>query len=100
MSSPARAWSETTTEWASLNCSRNHGSIIAVSSGRPHRFMVYQRGRGQEPVTVAGSIRSLVAVNAIGFNLSWIPGRSFEPEVFGDALHRGDHVLDVVIQRQ
>jgi len=26
-------------------------------------FCVYQRGRGQEPVTVAGSIRSFVAVN-------------------------------------
>jgi hypothetical protein len=26
---------------------------------------VYQRGRGHEPVTVAGSIRSFVAVNAI-----------------------------------
>src|SRR5512141_409071 len=64
MSRPARAWSETTRAWASVNCSRNHGSIMAVSSGRPQRFWVYQRGRGQEPVTVAGSIRSLVAVNA------------------------------------
>src|SRR5437763_12272557 len=65
MSSPARSWSETTIACASLNCSRYHGSIIAVSSGRPHMFCVYQRGRGQEPVTVAGSIRSFVAVNAI-----------------------------------
>ncbi len=29
--------------------------------------MLYQRGRGHEPVTVAGSIRSFVAVNDIGF---------------------------------
>jgi hypothetical protein len=28
---------------------------------------LYQRGRGHEPVTVAGSISSLVAVKAIGF---------------------------------
>jgi hypothetical protein len=28
-------------------------------------FIVYQRGRGHEPVTVAGSIRSFVAVKAI-----------------------------------
>src|SRR5581483_1927564 len=65
MSSPQRSWSETTTACASVNCSRYQGSIMAVSSGRPHMFIVYQRGRGQEPVTVAGSIRSCVAVNAI-----------------------------------
>src|SRR3954471_24537425 len=70
MSSPVRSWSLTTTAWASLNCSRYHGSIIAVSSGRPHMFCVYQRGRGHDPVTVAGSIRSFVAVNAIGRLLS------------------------------
>src|SRR3982751_137442 len=70
MSSPARSWSETTTAMASVNCSRYQGSIIAVSSGRPHMFCVYQRGRGHDPVTVAGSIRSFVAVNAIGRLLS------------------------------
>ena len=67
MSSPARSWSETTIACASVNCSRYHGSIMAVSSGRPHMFIVYQRGRGHEPVTVAGSIRSFVAVKAIWF---------------------------------
>ena len=41
------------------------GSIMAVSSGRPHMFAVYQRGRGHEPVTVAGSIRSFVAVSIV-----------------------------------
>src|SRR2546427_33366 len=64
MSSPQRSWSDTTTAWASVNCSRYQGSIIAVSSGRPHMFIVYQRGRGHEPVTVAGSIRSFVAAQA------------------------------------
>ena len=34
----ARAWSDTTMACASANCSRYHGSIIAVSSGRPHMF--------------------------------------------------------------
>jgi hypothetical protein len=66
----------------SENCSRYHGSIIAVSSGRPHRFTLYHRGRGQEPVTVAGRIKSWVAVNAmsvsfqtVGFGLisAWVP---------------------------
>src|SRR5437588_11490493 len=74
MSSPARSWSDTTIACASLNCSRYHGSIIALSSGRPHMFIVYQRGRGHEPVTVAGSIRSFVAVKAMP--LSFPSGRA------------------------
>src|SRR6266545_2793144 len=52
MSRPARSWSETTIACASVNCSRYQGSIIAVSSGRPHMFIVYQRGRGQDAVAV------------------------------------------------
>src|SRR5438876_4834139 len=75
MSSPARSWSATTIACASVNCSRDQGSIIAVSSGRPHMFIVYQRGRGHEPVTVAGSIRSFVAVKAIP-TLSFRSGRA------------------------
>src|SRR3954451_18671393 len=63
MSRPARVWSAMTTECASRNCSRKRTSSIAVSSGRPHNPASYQRGRGHDPVTVAGSIRSLVAVN-------------------------------------
>jgi hypothetical protein len=69
MSRPARCCSETTTASASSNCSRNFTSIIAVSSGRPHMFIVYQRGRGHYPVTVAGSSRSFVAVYAM--HASW-----------------------------
>ena len=63
MSSPARFWSASTVLCASRNCSRKWTSSSAVSSGRPHRPLSYQRGRGHEPVTVAGSIRSLVAVS-------------------------------------
>src|SRR3954447_7467700 len=63
MSRPARSWSAITVECASRNCSRNLTSRSAVSSGRPHNPASYQRGRGHDPVTVAGSIRSLVAVN-------------------------------------
>ena len=63
MSSPARSWSAITVACASRNCSRKWTSSSAVSSGRPHRPRSYQRGRGHEPVTVAGSIRSLVAVS-------------------------------------
>jgi hypothetical protein len=35
-------------------------------------FTLYQRGRGQEPVTVAGRIRSLVAVNAMSVSFQTI----------------------------
>src|ERR1041384_7624946 len=76
MSSPQRSWSETTIACASENCSRNHGFIIAVSSGRPQRFSVYHRGRGHEPVTVAGSSRSFVAVNAMQSLLRLFVGSS------------------------
>src|ERR1035441_6712583 len=57
---------------ASENCSRYHGSIMAVSRGRPHMFTLYQRGRGHEPVTVAGRIRSLVAVNAMSVSFQTV----------------------------
>src|SRR2546425_13043529 len=36
---------------------------MQVSSGRPHMLTSNQRGRGTEPVTVLGRIRSAVAVN-------------------------------------
>src|ERR1700736_5746141 len=36
---------------------------MQVSSGRPHILTSNQRGRGNDPVTVLGRIRSAVAVN-------------------------------------
>ena len=42
----------------------HHGGVERAA----HMFTLYQRGRGQEPVTVAGSIRSLVAVNAMSLS--------------------------------
>ena len=36
---------------------------MQVSSGRPHMLTSNQRGRGNDPVTVLGRIRSAVAVN-------------------------------------
>jgi hypothetical protein len=42
---------------------------MQVSSGRPHMLWSNHRGRGHEPVTVAGSTRSFVAVKAIGRSL-------------------------------
>ena len=36
---------------------------MQLSSGRPHMLTSNQRGRGHEPVTVLGSVRSAVAVN-------------------------------------
>ena len=40
-----------------------------VSSGRPHMLVSNQRGRGQEPVTVLGSIRSRVTVKGMADSL-------------------------------
>ena len=58
MSSPARSSSLMTTASASWNFSRNLTSIMQVSSGFAHMLTSNQRGRGHEPVTVAGSMRS------------------------------------------
>ncbi len=62
MSSPARSCSLMTTARASWNFSRKRTSIMHESSGRPHMLTSNQRGRGQEPVIVLGSIRSFVTV--------------------------------------
>ncbi len=62
-SRPARCSSLMTVAMASVNCSRYFTSIMQVSRGRPHMLMSNQRGRGQEPVTVAGSTRSFVMVS-------------------------------------
>ena len=50
----------------------HHGGV----EGLPHRLTSYQRGRGYEPVIVAGSIRSFVDVNAIRLS-----SRSSQPAV-------------------
>ena len=63
MSRPARSSSLTTTARASWNFSRKRTSIMQVSSGLPHMLTSNQRGRGQEPVIVLGSIRLAVTVN-------------------------------------
>jgi hypothetical protein len=39
-------------------------SIMQVSSGFAHMLTSNQRGRGHEPVTVAGSMRFFVTVKA------------------------------------
>jgi len=36
-----------------------------VSSGLPHMLMSNHRGRGQDPVTVLGSVKSFVMVSAM-----------------------------------
>ena len=41
-----------------------------VSSGLPHMLVSNQRGRGHEPVTVAGSIRFFVTVKAMRWRIS------------------------------
>src|SRR5579872_2954440 len=63
MSSPARSCSLITTAIASWNFSRKRTSSMHVSNGRPHMLTSNQRGRGNEPVIVDGSILSAVAVN-------------------------------------
>ena len=49
---------------------------MQVSSGRPHMLMSNQRGRGHEPVMVAGRTRSLVTVS--------MASRSFVAHLFQD----------------
>src|SRR5438045_888780 len=73
MSSPARSWSSRTQQTASVNCSRNARSVIASENGRPSRLVVYQVGRGQDPVTVVGRMRSLVAVSTESSSLFDLP---------------------------
>src|SRR5262245_32846415 len=63
MSSPASSWSLITVATASVCCSRKRTSARPVEYGRSRRLPVYQLGRGQDPVTVVGRIRSFVAVN-------------------------------------
>ena len=65
MSSPARSSSLITTASASWNFSRNRMSSMHVSSGLAHMLMSNHRGRGHEPVTVLGRIRSFVTVKAM-----------------------------------
>jgi len=48
-------------------------------------FMEYQRGRGQEPVMVAGSIRPFVAVKAMGVFLSSVRRVEFQTTDFAGA---------------
>ena len=38
---------------------------MQVSSGRPHMLTSNQRGRGQDPVTVPGNVKSAVSVNTV-----------------------------------
>src|ERR1700730_11311452 len=47
---------------------------MQVSSGRPSMLTSNQRGRGNEPVTVLGRIRSAVAVN-MGSSVVLLPPR-------------------------
>src|ERR1019366_5969588 len=87
---------------ASVKCSRYHGSIIAVSSGRPHMFTLYHRGRGHEPVTVAGSIRSLVAVNAMSVSFKLLVSVSFPlgcPKIISRFLANANDLFDPAITK-
>src|SRR6266496_2139697 len=89
------------TDMASWNFSRKRTSSMQVSSGRPHMLTSNQRGRGKEPVTVLGRMRSAVAVNMNESEGIVLRGR--DREVSGDKIgashgqteHRGkpgDHV--------
>src|SRR5688572_19402246 len=44
---------------------------MQLSSGRPHMLMSNQRGRGHDPVTVVGRIRSLVTVSIAAPSCGW-----------------------------
>src|SRR6478672_1557631 len=62
MSSPARCWSSSREERASVYFSRKATSFMHVESGRPASWPSNHFGRGHEPVTVVGRTRSAVAV--------------------------------------
>ena len=51
---------------ASMYCSRKRESPSASLNGRPRRTSVNHDGRGQEPVTVVGRVRSRVALSIRG----------------------------------
>src|SRR5215472_6057805 len=67
MSSPAVSCSFTMHETASRYCSRKRESPRASLKARPRSTSVNHDGRGQEPVTVVGSVRSRVALSMPGF---------------------------------
>ena len=58
-------------ETASRYCSRKRESPRASLKARPRSTSVNHDGRGQEPVTVVGSVSSRVALSMPGF----LPGR-------------------------
>src|SRR2546426_12777182 len=63
MSRPACSCSLTMQLTASRYCSRKRESPSASLKGRPRRTSVNHDGRGQEPVTVVGNVRSRVALS-------------------------------------
>src|SRR5215467_1259256 len=65
MSRPASSWSPMTQLMASTNRSRYRMSAMPVENGRPRRLTSNHDGRGHDPVTVAGSSRSFVAVSIL-----------------------------------
>src|SRR5262249_28089988 len=66
MSSPAVSCSFTMQETASMYCSRKRESPRASLKARPWSTSVNHEGRGQEPVTVVGSVSSRVALSMRG----------------------------------
>src|SRR5262249_35811139 len=63
MSSPADSCSLTMQATASMYCSRKRESPRASLKARPRSTSVNHDGRGQEPVTVVGSVRPRVALS-------------------------------------
>jgi hypothetical protein len=63
MSNPARSWSLATTAMASWDFSQKRTSSMQVSKGLPRMLTSNHRGRGQDPVTVLGSMKSWVTVD-------------------------------------
>src|SRR5215470_7190020 len=67
MSRPAVSCSFTMHDTASRYCSRKRESPRASLKARPRSTSVNHDGRGQEPVTVVGSVSSRVALSMPGF---------------------------------
>src|SRR5262249_51913446 len=89
MSRPAVSCSFTMHETASRYCSRKRESPRASLKARPRSTSVNHDGRGQEPVTVVGSVSSRVALSMPGF----LRRVGYTKSVLHDAAHGPNPLL-------
>src|SRR5687768_16425894 len=86
MSRPATSCSRRYADSVSTYCSRKREITIASRNERVPRFSVYQLGRGNDPVTVVGSIFPAVAFNicavVLDASASIVQGQEWYPNPY------------------